>query len=118
MFHILCSNSDIDECVNDNGGCDHTCTNIAGSYKCSCKDGFELDSDQHQCNGDLIMNCYFITLSYIFLQILMNVCSILITVRTFVQTQLEHILVAVKMDSYCHQMGFIVQVRINIKWHY
>ena len=46
-FHI-----DIDECNNNNGGCDDICTNNDGSYTCSCDPGYELDNDQHQCNGN------------------------------------------------------------------
>ncbi len=49
MFYSII---DIDECLNINGGCDDTCTNIGGSYECSCDEGFELDNDQHQCNGE------------------------------------------------------------------
>ena len=42
--------SDIDECNTDNGGCEHSCTNTAGSRTCSCNTGYSLDSDQH-CSG-------------------------------------------------------------------
>ena len=42
---------DINECSDDNGGCDHTCTNIVGSYSCGCNDGYELDTDEHTCIG-------------------------------------------------------------------
>ena len=45
-------NSDIDECVEGLGGCDHNCTNTNGSYFCSCMDGYELESDNHTCTGD------------------------------------------------------------------
>ena len=33
---------DEDECATNNGGCEHTCNNTAGSFTCSCNDGFEL----------------------------------------------------------------------------
>ena len=42
---------DINECSDDNGGCDHTCTNAVGSYNCGCNDGYELDTDEHTCIG-------------------------------------------------------------------
>ena len=42
---------DINECDTSNGGCDTTCTNTVGSYYCSCNTGYELDNDQHTCNG-------------------------------------------------------------------
>ena len=32
---------EIDECVNENGGCSHTCTNTDSGY-CSCLDGYAL----------------------------------------------------------------------------
>ena len=30
-------------------GCQHTCVNAAGSYSCSCYEGFELDTDGTSC---------------------------------------------------------------------
>ena len=41
---------DIDECISDNGGCDHNCTNTDGSYYCSCNDGYSLVSGLY-CEG-------------------------------------------------------------------
>ena len=46
MFSI-----DTDECSNNNGGCAQNCTNTVGSYVCSCSSGYNLNSDQHACNG-------------------------------------------------------------------
>lgn len=40
---------DINECADDNGNCEHYCTNYIGSYECSCRDGYERDA--HLCNG-------------------------------------------------------------------
>ena len=45
--------SDINECNTSKGGCDHTCTNSVGSYTCSCNDGYELNFDDHACDGML-----------------------------------------------------------------
>ena len=42
---------DVDECLTNNGGCTQTCDNIAGSYQCSCWDGYELGNDTHTCTG-------------------------------------------------------------------
>ena len=44
-------NSDTDECDIDLDDCDQNCTNILGSYVCSCITGYELDLDGHTCNG-------------------------------------------------------------------
>ncbi|XP_078666070.1 uncharacterized protein LOC144908390 [Branchiostoma floridae x Branchiostoma belcheri] len=38
-----------DQCATDNGGCAHNCTNVPGSYTCSCRQGFALMTDNHGC---------------------------------------------------------------------
>lgn len=43
---------DINECLNDNAGCDHECMNTNGSYYCECNSGFQLSSDNHTCEGN------------------------------------------------------------------
>ena len=43
--------TDIDECEARNGGCQHRCTNIPGSFSCSCHVGYELLEDGFSCNG-------------------------------------------------------------------
>ncbi|XP_066300830.1 E-selectin-like [Branchiostoma lanceolatum] len=43
--------NDIDECSAANGGCDHACTNTAGSFQCSCVVGFNLNVDSHSCDA-------------------------------------------------------------------
>merc|ERR1719225_842319 len=40
---------DVDECREDNGGCDEDCLNKPGSYMCSCPAGWELGEDGHEC---------------------------------------------------------------------
>ncbi|MFT7808628.1 growth arrest-specific protein 6 isoform X1 [Arapaima gigas] len=39
---------DVDECSNNNGGCEHLCNNTLGSYRCSCQQGYLL-ADRHLC---------------------------------------------------------------------
>ena len=41
--------ADVDECLENNGGCQHTCVNVMGSYECRCKEGFFLSDNQHTC---------------------------------------------------------------------
>ncbi|XP_065087472.1 uncharacterized protein LOC135709178 [Ochlerotatus camptorhynchus] len=44
---------DTNECSQGNGGCQHHCINSDGSFYCSCKYGFKLDVDKHNC---LVLN--------------------------------------------------------------
>ena len=37
--------SDENECLTNNGGCAHICTNTPGSWICSCKSGYALSTD-------------------------------------------------------------------------
>lgn len=39
----------MDECAENNGGCQHTCLNVMGSYECRCQEGFLLSDNQHTC---------------------------------------------------------------------
>ena len=41
--------ADVDECASGRGGCEHHCTNLAGSFQCSCEAGFRLDEDRRGC---------------------------------------------------------------------
>ncbi|XP_019646063.1 PREDICTED: polycystic kidney disease protein 1-like 2 [Branchiostoma belcheri] len=36
-------------CAIENGRCDHICTNVPGSYRCFCQQGFVLMEDAHGC---------------------------------------------------------------------
>ena len=45
--------SDIDECMDQNGGCGHNCSNTVGSYRCSCLSGYTLNTtDNATCDGN------------------------------------------------------------------
>jgi len=44
---------DMNECALNTDDCDQTCTNIAGTFVCSCEDGFTLNAD----GKDLPNNC-------------------------------------------------------------
>ncbi|CAL4126173.1 unnamed protein product, partial [Meganyctiphanes norvegica] len=39
----------VNECLDNNGGCDQICTNVIGSFNCSCDVGSYLDGDQKSC---------------------------------------------------------------------
>ncbi|XP_038060664.1 bone morphogenetic protein 1 homolog isoform X1 [Patiria miniata] len=41
--------ADIDECEKNNGDCQHVCVNTLGSYTCSCRNGFTLHENGHDC---------------------------------------------------------------------
>ena len=48
--------SDTNECINNNGGCDHICRNTFGSFLCECRLGFKLDLDRRRCIGKMKMS--------------------------------------------------------------
>jgi hypothetical protein len=57
MYKIIFINiciviSDDDECQMENGGCEHTCENLVGSYICNCFDGYRLNGDRRNCDGN------------------------------------------------------------------
>jgi len=53
--YVLCV-TDTDECLENNGGCNHMCNNTEGSYHCLCRKGFYLTSDNKTCIGsDMII---------------------------------------------------------------
>ncbi|XP_058060742.1 tolloid-like protein 1 [Anopheles bellator] len=41
--------TDIDECAVNNGGCQQECKNTVGSYLCSCRNGYTLHDNGHDC---------------------------------------------------------------------
>lgn len=42
---------DIDECDDDNGGCEQNCNNTDGGFECYCQQGFSLGDDGTSCWG-------------------------------------------------------------------
>ena len=57
---ISYSTTDRDECSDGSAQCEHECRNImsgtANSYQCTCKKGFSLSEDQHNCKGEVVGN--------------------------------------------------------------
>ena len=48
---VIYYTSDVNECTDNNGGCEHTCINNDGSYSCSCQSGYSLNSNSRNCSG-------------------------------------------------------------------
>ena len=42
---------DIDECVEEIHQCSQVCHDTPGSYSCSCRPGYDLNSDGRYCDG-------------------------------------------------------------------
>ncbi|KFQ41577.1 Vitamin K-dependent protein S, partial [Nestor notabilis] len=40
---------DINECDDLNGGCSQRCSNLPGSYRCLCEDGYFMHSNKRDC---------------------------------------------------------------------
>ena len=55
LFGEYCN--DVNECEEENGGCDQRCDNTDGSYVCTCNDGYYLDEDKHSCHDIDECNC-------------------------------------------------------------
>ena len=49
MYHFI----DYNECQDDNGGCDTTCIDTVGSYRCGCNVGFQINADERNCDGKI-----------------------------------------------------------------
>lgn len=49
LFYI-----DINECLGDHG-CDQICSNMDGSYTCSCNNGYVLQTNGQSCAGKNIV---------------------------------------------------------------
>ncbi|KAK3102630.1 hypothetical protein FSP39_012769 [Pinctada imbricata] len=43
--------TDEDECTSGTAQCDHGCINTIGSFKCTCREGYELSVDQKTCEA-------------------------------------------------------------------
>ena len=54
MIHHMLHSIDTIECANNNGECEHNCTNTEGSFYCTCKVGYILANDNRSCEGKWI----------------------------------------------------------------
>ena len=42
---------DVDECKENNGGCEQMCNNTVGSFTCSCESGYTKSVNGFSCGG-------------------------------------------------------------------
>ena len=49
---VYFSLTDNNECLVNNGDCEHTCTNSEGNFSCSCNTGYSLDDNERNCTGE------------------------------------------------------------------
>ena len=42
----------VNECEDNNGGCEGTCVNTPMSFECHCGDGYSLAADGRNCEGN------------------------------------------------------------------
>lgn len=49
LLHVDGSCMDNNECTLGSSGCAHNCTNIEGSFQCTCTEGYVLLPDQRNC---------------------------------------------------------------------
>lgn len=47
-----CLFADVDECASGHSGCEHHCSNLAGSFQCFCEAGYRLDEDRRGCTRE------------------------------------------------------------------
>ena len=59
-FYLCVYTTDVDECVLDNGGCSHICSNTNGSFTCLCPNGLFLESDNSTCQGFILNRITFL----------------------------------------------------------
>lgn len=52
--HTLTLILDIDECMKPGTqACSQICTNLNGTFECSCSDGYTLDSNKYDCTSKI-----------------------------------------------------------------
>ncbi|KAI5106015.1 mannan-binding lectin serine protease 2 precursor, partial [Silurus meridionalis] len=51
-FKAFYTTQDVDECWENHVSCSHFCHNYIGGYSCSCKPGYYLNEDQHECHAN------------------------------------------------------------------
>ena len=72
-MYQMSKSTDVDECKNENGGCEHHCQNLPGDHQCFCSDGYTINTDNKTCEGKyyfsyvLISHLVLIIIPYLFM---------------------------------------------------
>ena len=93
---VIYYTSDVNECTDNNGGCEHSCVNNEGSYSCSCKSGYSLNINGKNCSGN---NKFEYFIFYITFQISMSVILIMEVVNKSVLIQYHSLIVLASLAS-------------------
>lgn len=107
-FHACLLFTDINEClIAGSNQCNQNCHNTVGSYTCSCRDGYSLDSNRFGCSGRhmhiLTNKCTHARAThnhYNPIQMLMNVLLTLTNALTTAVTRLAHTLAAAELGTH------------------
>ena len=116
MLYMCVYVSDINECVENRDNCEQLCNNRAGDFTCSCRSGYQLDSDGHSCTGKYCVGLWELSCSCapllrdLLLQILMSVSQGPLVVSRSVTTQMAASSAAVGVDTPLTQIAGHAQV--------
>ena len=116
LLSIFCS-SDMDQCLTNNGGCSHTCTNELPGFTCSCRTGFTLDTDNKGCFGEQKLPVNIPANRYNYIQILTSVLAV--PVETSVSTLMAVFIASVPPTLLWILMAEVAYVRscmVAIMW--
>ena len=53
MVELRCFLSDVDECISNPCGANTDCSNVVGSFRCSCKEGYKMVNGSNQIGAIL-----------------------------------------------------------------
>ena len=77
---------DQNECEISNGGCQHQCKNVNGSFVCHCNEGFFLDSNGKSCSGKHEIS---IRVSKIYHRFYGGACYLLVFIKKTIHLKLK-----------------------------